>query len=46
VQYENKVEIIMEIHSSNLLGENNFGNVQRPSQKDHLQINLACVLEC
>jgi len=41
--YENKVEIIMQVHSQNLLGENNPKGVQKPSQKDHLQINVACI---
>ncbi len=41
--YDNKVEIIMEVHSQNLLGENNPKGVQKPSQKDHLQTNVACV---
>jgi len=27
----------------NLLGENNFKGVQKPSQKDHLPIDGACV---
>jgi hypothetical protein len=43
VQYENKVETIVEIHSWNLLSEDNPKNVQRPSQNDHLHINEACV---
>jgi hypothetical protein len=43
VQYENKVETIERIHSLNLLGENSFENVQKPSQIDHLSINAACV---
>jgi hypothetical protein len=36
VQYESKVETIVEIHSWNFLGENNFIGVRRPSQKDQL----------
>jgi hypothetical protein len=43
LQYENKIETIVEINSWNLLGENNSKNVQRPSQNDHLHINEACV---
>jgi len=31
VQYENKVETSMGIHSRNLLGERSFGGVQKPS---------------
>ncbi len=27
----------------NLLGENNFENAQKPSQKDHLPIDAVCV---
>jgi hypothetical protein len=27
----------------NLQGENNFESVQKPSRKDHLLINAACV---
>ncbi len=38
MQYENKVETIMGIHSWNLLNENNFRSVQKPSQMEHLQI--------
>ncbi len=36
MQYDNKVETIVRIHLRNLLGENNFGSVQRPSQNDRL----------
>jgi hypothetical protein len=43
VEYENKVEKIEGIHSLNLLGESNFESVQKPSQIDHLSINVACV---
>ncbi len=43
LQYENKIETIVEINSWNLLGEDNSKNVQRPSQNDHLHINEACV---
>jgi hypothetical protein len=43
LQYENKIETIVEIHSCNLLDENNPKNVQRPSHNDHLHINEACV---
>jgi hypothetical protein len=42
-QYKNKVEIIKGIHSLNLLHENNLEGVQKPFQKDHLQINETCV---
>jgi hypothetical protein len=43
VQYENKVETTEGIHSLNLQGENNPEGVQKPSQNDHLLINVACV---
>ncbi len=43
VWYENKVEIIVERQSRNLLGENSSRGVQKPFQKDHLQINVACI---
>jgi len=43
VQYENKIGIIEAIHLLNLQGENNFKSVQKPSQKDHLLINVACI---
>jgi len=43
VWYENKVETIVGIHLRNFLGENNFKGVQKPSKKDHLQINSTCV---
>jgi len=43
VQYGNKVEIIVGIHLQNLMGENNRKGVQKPSQKDRLQINVAFV---
>jgi hypothetical protein len=43
VQYGNKVETIVGMHSQNLLGENNLEGVQKLSQKGHLQINVACV---
>jgi hypothetical protein len=43
VRYENKVGTIVGIHPQYLLNENNIGGVQNPSQKDHLQIYLACV---
>jgi hypothetical protein len=36
MRYESKVETIVGIHLWNLLGENNFEGVQKPSQKDHL----------
>jgi hypothetical protein len=36
MQYDNKVETIVRIHFWNLLGENNFGSVQKPSQNDRL----------
>jgi hypothetical protein len=41
--YENKVETTMRIHFQNLMDENNFRCVQKPSWKDHLQINVACI---
>jgi hypothetical protein len=43
VQYENKVETTEGIHLLNLQGENSFKVVQKPSQKDHLLINVTCV---
>ncbi len=43
MRYENKVEIIELIHSPNQLGENNLEGVQKPSQKDHLLVDVACV---
>jgi len=43
VQYENKVGTIKGIHLLNLQGENNSEGVQKPSQKDHLLINVAFV---
>ncbi len=43
VQYENKFGTIEEIHLLNLQGENSLEGVQKPSQKDHLSINAACV---
>jgi hypothetical protein len=44
VRYENKVKITKKIHSLNLLSENNVENVQKPSQKNHLSINAACIV--
>jgi hypothetical protein len=43
VQYENKVRTTKGIHLLNLQGENSPKGVQKPSQKDHLLINVACV---
>ncbi len=43
VKHENKVGTIKGIHSLNLQGENNPKGVQKPSQKDHLPINAACI---
>jgi hypothetical protein len=43
VQYENKVGTIEEIRLLNLQGENNPEGVQKPSQKDHLSINVTCI---
>jgi len=40
---ENKVETIERIHSLSLLGENSPERVQKPSQKDHSPVNVACV---
>jgi len=42
MQYDSKVETIVGIHLQNLLGKNSFKVVQ-PSNKDHLQINSACI---
>jgi hypothetical protein len=33
----------LKVHSLNLIGENNLEGVQKPSQKDHLSIDGACV---
>jgi hypothetical protein len=41
--YENKVETNVKIHLGNFLDENNSRIIQKPSQKDHLWINVACV---
>jgi hypothetical protein len=41
--YENKVETIEGIHSLNLLNENNLEGAPKPSQKNHLSIDGACV---
>ncbi len=43
MQYENKIETTKGIHSLNLQGENNFEGVHKPSQKDDLLINVACI---
>ncbi len=43
VQYENKVKTTMGIHLQNLFGEKNLEGLQKPSQKDQLQINATCV---
>jgi hypothetical protein len=43
MQYENKVKTTKGINSPNLLGENIPKGVQKPSQKDHLSINVACI---
>jgi hypothetical protein len=43
VRCENKVETIKGIHLLNLLGENSPKGVQKPSQKNHLPINVACI---
>ncbi len=43
MRYENKVETIEGIHSLNLLSENYFEGAQKPSQKDHLPIDVVCV---
>jgi hypothetical protein len=43
VWYGSKVETIVGICSWNLLNKNNIGVVWRPSNKDHLQINSACI---
>jgi hypothetical protein len=42
VQYENKVGTTEGIHLLNPQGENNPEGVQKPSQKDHLVINMTC----
>jgi hypothetical protein len=43
MQYENKVRTTKGIHSLNLQGENSLEGIQKPSHKDHLSINAACV---
>jgi hypothetical protein len=43
MRYENKVGTTERIHSLNLQGENSFEGVQKPSQNDHLPINVTCV---
>ncbi len=43
VQYENKVGTTKRIYLLNLQGENNPKGVQKPSSKDHLPINAACI---
>jgi hypothetical protein len=43
VQYENKIGTIEGIHLFQLQNENNFEGVQKPSQKEYLSINMACV---
>jgi len=43
MQYENKVEITKGFHLLNIPNENNFEGVQKPSQKNHFPINVACV---
>jgi hypothetical protein len=43
VQYENKVGTTKGINSLNFQGENSFEVVQKPSQKDHLLINVTCI---
>ncbi len=43
MQYENKVETIKRIHLLNLLSKNNPKGEQKPSQKNFLLINVACV---
>jgi hypothetical protein len=41
--WKKKIGITEGIHSLNLLDENNPEGVQKPSQKNHLPINGACV---
>jgi hypothetical protein len=43
VQYENKIETTMRIHSWNFMGKNNLENVQKLSPKYHLQTNVTCI---
>jgi hypothetical protein len=43
VQYENKIGTIEGIHLLNLQAKNSLKGVQKPSQKDHLPINVTCV---
>ncbi len=42
VQYGNKAETIVGIYLQNFMGENSPEGVQKPSQNDHLQINVTC----
>jgi hypothetical protein len=43
MQYGNKAETIVGIYLQNFMGENSPEGVQKPSQNDHLLINVACV---
>jgi hypothetical protein len=43
MQYENKIRTIKGIHLLNFQGENSLEGVKKPSHKDHLLINVACV---
>jgi len=43
MQYESKVETTKKIQSLKFFGENNFEGVHKPSQKDHLSINVTCI---
>ncbi len=42
IQYENKVGTTKKIHSLNFQNENSLKGVQKPSQNDHLPINVTC----
>jgi hypothetical protein len=42
-QYENKVETIVGIHLDSFTNVNNFRGVRKPSEKNHLKINSACI---
>jgi hypothetical protein len=43
MRYENKIGTTERIHSLIFQGENSFEGVQKPSQDDHLPINVARV---
>jgi hypothetical protein len=44
VQYENKIGTTNGIHSLKFSGENDFEDIQKPFQNDHLLIHVACIV--